>query len=268
MQRTVGVTEPPSTTTSATANDVLVVGLGEVGAPIMEVLSSAHHVTGRDIVDVEVERVEILHVCYPFTEGFVNTTREYVARYRPAVVVVNSTVVPGTSRAIELVTRTPTVYSPVRGKHTEMTAELRRYVKFVAGSDEASVASVESHFRAAGITTARMAPTAQLELAKLLETSYFGVLIAWAQEMDRFSAAVGGDYWDLFAFFDEIDVLPRARFEPGFIGGHCVMPNLELLQAVRPSVMAAAIHESNRERELEVLRSGGSTTVRRRPRMP
>ena len=267
MARRDGGVTTDSTAASAVERDVLVVGLGEVGAPIMEVLSSAHRVTGRDIDDVEVERVEILHICYPFTAHFVDTTREYVARYRPAVVVVNSTVVPGTTRAIELATRTPTVYSPVRGKHTEMTAELRRYVKFVAGTDAASVASVEAHFRAAGVRTKRMAPTAQLELAKLLETSYFGLLIAWAQEMDRFSHIVGGDYWDLFAFFDEIEFLPRARFVPGFIGGHCVMPNLELLAAVRPSLLAMAIRESNHQREYEVVRSGGSTTERQRPRL-
>jgi UDP-N-acetyl-D-mannosaminuronate dehydrogenase len=149
-----------------------------------------------------------------------------------------------------------------------MTAELRRYEKFVSGSDDASVALVEEHFQAVGVRTARMVPIEQLELAKLLETSYFGLLIAWAQEMDRFSTVVGGDYWDLFAFFDEIEFLPRARFEPGFIGGHCVMPNLELLEAVRPSLLAVAIRESNHQREYEVLRSGGSTTERRRPRLP
>ena len=60
-----------------------------------------------------------------------------------------------------------------------------------------------------------MAPVELLEMAKLLETSYFGVLIMWAKEMHCFAEQIGGDYWDLFAFFDEIDYLPGAASSRG-----------------------------------------------------
>ena len=33
-----------------------------------------------------------------------------------------------------------------------------------------------------------------LELAKLAETTYFGVLIAFAQELNRYAATVGANY--------------------------------------------------------------------------
>ncbi len=112
-----------------------------------------------------------------------------------------------------------------------------------------------------------MAPVELLEMAKLLETSYFGVLIMWAKEMHCFAEQIGGDYWDLFAFFDEIDYLPGARFEQGFIGGHCIMPNLELLDQVRPSEIAETIRAPNRRRALEMIEAAGSLTERLRPRM-
>lgn len=251
---------------ASTHAPVLVVGLGEVGRPLLQVLSAAHTAFGRDVADRAFHGVRILHVCFPFGPEFIATAARYVARYRPAVVVVNSTVVPGTTRAIQEETATPTVYSPVRGKHARMAEELRRYRKFVAGTSAEAVATVADHFAAAQVATGRMSSPESLELAKLLETSYFGVLVAWAQEMDRFAAAVGADYAELAGFFDEIDFFPPVTFQPGYIGGHCVMPNLDLLERVRQSPFIEAIRQSNDERERDWQGRGRVVTERISPR--
>ena len=105
-----------------------------------------------------------------------------------------------------------------------------------------------------------------LELAKLLETTYFGVLVAWAQEMDRFAEAVDADYWETIDFFEEIDFFPPVGFQPGYIGGHCVMPNLELLEQVRRSPFIDVMRESNRRRAREWQERGLSTADRLSPR--
>lgn len=264
------MTEVRGTPDQATSTEapVLVVGLGEVGGPLLEVLDAAHVVAGRDVADRDVHGVQIMHVCFPFGPDFIAAAAGYVARYQPAVVVVNSTVVPGTTRAIEDKTGIPAVYSPVRGKHTRMAEELRRYRKFVAGTSAAAVGLVEDHFAAAGVATDRMSSPESLELAKLLETSYFGVLLAWAQEMDRFAASAGADYTEIAAFFEEISFFPPVSFEPGYIGGHCVMPNLSLLERVRRSPFISAIRESNNKRGREWQDLGRSITERLSPRPP
>jgi hypothetical protein len=251
--------------TSAEA-PVLVVGLGEVGGPLLTVLRGAHLAEGRDIEDREFHGVQILHLCFPFGPDFVPAASGYIARYRPDVAVINSTVVPGTTRSIEEASGVPTVYSPVRGKHARMTQELRRYRKFVAGSSPQALSLVEDNFRAAGVRTKRMSSVEALELTKLLETAYFGVLVAWAQEMDRFADSVAADYWEALAFFEEIDFLPNVGFEPGFIGGHCVMPNLDLLEQVRPSPFIDAMRASNEQRAREWRELGRSTQDRLSPR--
>jgi len=205
-------------------------------------------------------------LCFPYGANFVSAASQYVSLYRPEVIVVNSTVVPGTTRAIQQETGTPAVYSPVRGKHTRMTEELRRYRKFVAGTSPEALATVEDHFEAAGVATQRMSSPESLELAKLLETSYFGVLVAWAQEMDRFAAAVDADYWETTAFFEEIGFFPPVGFEPGYIGGHCVMPNLDLLERVRHSPWIDTIRNSNEQRAREWNAAGRSLHERLGPR--
>lgn len=245
---------------------VLVVGLGEIGGPLLDILRGAHDAAGRDIEDHPFDGVQVLHLCFPYTSDFVSSASRYVSLYEPGVVVVNSTVVPGTTREIQEKTGVPAVYSPVRGKHARMTDELRRYRKFVAGASAQAVGLVEDHFAAVGITTRRMSSPEALELAKLLETTYFGVLVAWAQEMDRFAGAVDADYWEAVDFFEEIGFFPPVGFQPGYIGGHCVMPNLELLEQVRPSPFIDVMRESNRRRAREWQERGLSAADRLSPR--
>jgi UDP-N-acetyl-D-mannosaminuronate dehydrogenase len=149
-----------------------------------------------------------------------------------------------------------------------MAEELRRYKKFLAGTSASALALVERHFAAAEVGTRRMSSFEVLELAKLLETSYFGVLVGWAQEMDRFAASVGADYREMVRFFEEVGFFPPVSFEPGYIGGHCVMPNLELLEQVRPSPFIDALRRSNAHRAREWEELGRSTAVRLSPRAP
>ena len=79
------------------------------------------------------------------------------------MIVINSTIVPGTTRCIERATGIPCVYSPVRGKHTKMVDELKHYVKFVAGTDATATERVQAHFKAAGIPSETLATPEALE---------------------------------------------------------------------------------------------------------
>ena len=234
----------------------LVIGLGEVGRPLLTVLQ-AHDpsAVGVDLEPVAIDRpVGLMHACIPFLQldSYRRTLIGYARKYRPEVIVVNSTVAPGTTRAIEVATGIPCVYSPVRGKHTKMVEDLKLYVKFVAGADANVAARVQAHFQAAGLKSERLSAPESLELAKLLETTYFGLLIGWAQEMNRFADAVGGAYLEGGRFFSEIGYLPPVLFQPGVIGGHCVMPNIALLEQRYQSVCLDASKSSNEARKAEI----------------
>jgi UDP-N-acetyl-D-mannosaminuronate dehydrogenase len=234
----------------------LVVGLGEVGRPLYTILKRQEPgTTGIDIEPAQVDQpIGIMHICFPFIDSdqFKSAVAGYVLKYGPKVVVINSTAVPGTTRSIEAETGIPCVYSPVRGKHTKMADELLTYVKFLAGTNEEATELVQEHFIAAGMKPERMSTPEALELAKLLETTYFGLLIAWAQEMNRFAETVNADYEEVGKFFREIAYLPNVLFQPGFIGGHCVMPNVGLLQQRFHSEFLEMVKRSNEERKTEL----------------
>ena len=50
----------------------------------------------------------------------------------------------------------------------------------------------------------RMNKLETLELAKPAETTFFGVQIAFAQNLDRYARCVGADYEEAINFFEEV----------------------------------------------------------------
>jgi UDP-N-acetyl-D-mannosaminuronate dehydrogenase len=196
--------------------------------------------------------VDLLHVCYPAEiADFVGTTAGYVKRYHPEIVVIHSTVPVGTTRAVQAVVPVAVVHSPVRGKHARMEEELVRYTKFIGTSDPGTAARVERYFQEAGMRTRSLESPEATEVAKLTETTYLGLLIAFAQDVDRMARQVGVPYEAIASFYEEIGYLPATGFFPGIIGGHCVMENIALLKRLHGSNLLEAIEWSNELRKAQ-----------------
>ena len=78
----------------------------------------------------------------------------------------------------------------------------------------------------------KMSDPLTLELAKIIcDTSYYGWLINYAQISKIIADRENIDYDEMWEFSDEIHKIlkNRPKMFPGFIGGHCVIPNLELI---------------------------------------
>jgi UDP-N-acetyl-D-mannosaminuronate dehydrogenase len=235
-----------------TSGRVVVIGLGEVGQPLLELVSSSIDAVGIDVVrsmETDDAPVSVMHVCYPFEiDDFVGETARYIERFAPELTVINSTVAVGTTREVHRRTGAAIAHSPVRGKHARMLEELLRYTKYVGGIDRASATTAAAHFKSLGMETKILAGPEVTELAKLTETTYFGLLIAWAQQLARYCDQVGADYDEVASFYEEIDFFPAVKYFPGVIGGHCVMPNIETLSRLAPSDLLRAIKTSNAQR--------------------
>lgn len=232
-------------------NRVVVVGLGEVGKPLFDLLSEHHDVAGVDVSPLaeRIKQPEVLHVCYPFEiRDFIGETVRYIKLFEPELTVINSTVGVGTTRAVAQRTGTAVVHSPVRGKHVRMLDELRTYQKFVGAMDPDAGEQAARHFQSLGMKTKVLTSPEATELAKLTETTYFGLMIAWAQELERYCDQSGADYEEIISFYEEIKFFPPVKYFPGVIGGHCVMPNIEILSKFDHSAMLEAIRSSNQKK--------------------
>jgi UDP-N-acetyl-D-mannosaminuronate dehydrogenase len=225
----------------------LVVGLGEVGKPLLEIMQGSYQTYGVDINQpAPVSQCDVMHICFPFQNGdFVGQVVEYVHQYRPDLTVINSTVAPGTTRRIAVESGNAVVNSPVRGKHARMKEEMLHYTKFVGALDPQSGQRAVEHFEKVGMKTKLLSSPEATEIAKLTETTYFGLLIAWAQEVERYCMELGVNHDEVVSFYDEIKFFPPVKYFPGVIGGHCVMPNIAILRQHFSSGLLEAIVESN-----------------------
>lgn len=234
-----------------TNGKVMVVGLGEIGKPLLDVISRHHKTVGIDITPPAEPpgEIDVMHICYPFKiVDFIGETCRYIEKYRPKLAVINSTVSVGTTRAIAARSGIGVVNSPVRGKHVRMAEDLLRYDKFIGGTDRESAEKAAKHFESVGMKVRVLSSAEATELAKLTETTYFGVIIAWAQEVERYCDQLKLNYDEVVSIYEEVPFFPPVKYFPGVIGGHCVMSNIEILSQIVRSDLLKAVESSNQQK--------------------
>jgi len=242
----------------------IVIGLGEVGGPLYEILkaSNTYMVYGYDVrseispnkLDELPRDADFLHIAYPYTEHFIQYTIRYVEQLRPKRLIIHSTVLPGTTRIIHEKTGLPTAYSPVRGKHPYLKRHMMFWPKWVSSYPLEDTEVFAEHLVKAGfkVKTARNPET--LELAKLFETAYRAVMIATWQELHRLSLKYDAELAGIAEFIAEVHEVLRDRpvFYPDYIGGHCLIPNTKLLDSIDPNSIWRFVIESNERRLSEL----------------
>ncbi|MGB9756356.1 MAG: NAD(P)-binding domain-containing protein, partial [Candidatus Bathyarchaeales archaeon] len=250
---------------------VIVVGLGEVGRALFELLeeSSKFDVYGFDLDKEKMKSIvgyaelpdafDVMHICYPCIgqEQFVKTTLDYIRMFKPKITIINSTIQPGTTQKIYEASKSLVVHSPVRGMHRTletMKRDIKFWGKYVGGATEEAAELAKRHFEKLGLKVKVLKSPMETELAKLFETVYRAWMIACFQEMHRISRYFGADFNEVV---DMIEDIHKVRFNkplhyPGVIGGHCLIPNTELLLKSYDSEFLKLILKSNEKRKQEI----------------
>ena len=225
----------------------VVVGLGEIGYPILKLLSKKQPTVGYDINKGLMNNskfktllntpTSFLHVAIPVTSKFDSNILQLYKKFKPECIVIHSTISPGTTERIQKKLSIPVIYSATRGVHKRMIYDLKRYTKFFVISPNAPRGKWASSryvklMKHCGIKTKKMSKPETLELGKILcDTSYLGWLINYAQLTNMIAIQYNIDYDEMWTFSDEIHKFlgNRPKMYPGFIGGHCIIPNLDLM---------------------------------------
>ncbi len=256
-----------------TKETVLVIGLGEIGYTLFALLNEekkSFAVYGLDLDETKMRQlnqsrskfpsqIDTMHVCLPCSnqQNFADIVAGYVEEFKPKLVIINSTVPPGTTMKVAQRCKCLVAHSPARGVHKSaehMKWEMRRWTKYVGGASPAAAQAARCHFEKLNLKVKVLKSCAETELAKLFETTYRAWMIACFQEMHRISRAFGADFNETVDFLEDTH---RLRFDrpvmfPGVIGGHCLIPNTELLLAAYDSEFLRLILESNEKRKKEV----------------
>jgi len=224
----------------------IVVGLGEIGLPLRKLLSKSFIVEGYDINPKLIPKnlkknerlpIRFLHICIPYAKNFNSQILKLEKKFHPQGIVIHSTIKPSTTFNIQRKLQIPVIYSPTRGVHKRMLRDLRRYSKFFAIENNApnkkwACKELMKLLKKSGLKTKQASSPITLELGKIVcDTSYYGWLINFAQISKIIADRENVDYYEMWSFSDEIHKFlgNRPKMFPGFIGGHCVIPNLELL---------------------------------------
>ena len=253
--------------------NVLVVGLGEIGLPIYQMLNQCGCWTiyGYDkdpektINQLEEVPTSIfaLHICIPCAkeEVFRKIVFNFIEQFKPRILIIHSTVPPHTcvKLYVEAKSITPLylAHSPVRGTHAHMLNDIQNYVKFVGGINEQSSLIAFTHLTMAGFKCQIIGNVTESELAKIFETSYAATMIAIYHEMHRISEYFGADFSKIMDIIVDTNKhrLDRPVFYPAFIGGHCLMQNIVLLNSVYSSTLFKWVELSNNLRKDELFDS-------------
>jgi UDP-N-acetyl-D-mannosaminuronate dehydrogenase len=254
-----------------TKEKVLVVGLGEVGRPIFDLLdeSGKFDTYGYDVEKQKMDfikdqhlpnKVDIMHICLPCANqsSFVETTVGYIRKYSPRLAIINSTVPPETTLNISKKCDGCLIaHSPIRGVHKSlqhMKWEIKRWTKFVGGTSAESSEAAQAHFEEVGLKTKVLGNSTETELSKLFETTYRAWMIVCFQEMHRISRKFNADFDEIVSFLEDTHRvrLDRPVMFPGAIAGHCLIPNVQLLSQSYKSEFLKLILESNEKRAEEM----------------
>lgn len=216
----------------------IIIGRGEIGTSLFRVLAN-HYLVGW--VDLEAKHLsfsegqgpEIMHICFGYSDLFVDEVKRYQEQFKPLYTVIHSTVPVGTS------TKLNAIHSPMRGLHPNLESGIRTFPKFIGGPKASEVAD---YFRRADLKVVLYDKSETTEALKLFDTEYYRHCIDFALEVKEFC-----DKHHLN--FSEVYTIPNQTYNEGYtklghpefvrpvlqpiqkeIGGHCVLPNQKLLE--------------------------------------
>ena len=224
----------------------IVVGLGEIGFPLYKLFSKSFITEGFDINSKLIPKslkknkslpIRFLHISIPFSKKFNSDIIRLVKKFEPKGIVIHSTIKPTTTFNLQKKLSVPVIYSATRGVHKRMLSDMKRYTKFFAIEDMAPnkkwvCKEFAKLLKISNIKSKQISSPITLELAKIVcDTSYYGWLINYAQMSKMIAEKYDVDYDEMWSFSDEIQKFlgNRPKMFPGFIGGHCVIPNLQLI---------------------------------------
>lgn len=225
-----------------------IIGYGEIGQSLEKLYLGRDFTiqindTGAKINQIE-PGADVLNIAIPFTskDKFVEIVSDYINTLTPMLTIIHSTVTPGTT--LEIINRTKNnliVHSPVRGVHPNLYEGLKTFVKFIGSDNHEATSLTVNHYTDIEVKSQIFEGSKATELAKVLSTTYYGMCIAFHNDVNKLCKEQGVKFEEVATKWNKTynegysklgmnNVIRPVLYPPkdGKIGGHCVVPNAEL----------------------------------------
>ena len=236
-----------------------VLGVGEVGKAISQIFAKRFTVLKKDLVFDEIKnaKLNVLHVCIPYSEKFTNHVVRQIKKNKPDLVIIHSTVHPGTTMEIFNKTSTLIVHSPIMGSHPNLAKDLLIFTKIIGPTDKRSVTLAAKHLQKVGIKTVVFNNSFESEIGKLFDTAYYAWNIIFSKIVWNICQDKALNFDNVYTRLNEIYNLgyqkskpnvirPVLKYQSGPIGGHCLITNTQMLEESNPSIVTKIIIEENK----------------------
>jgi|APSaa5957512535_1039671.scaffolds.fasta_scaffold55331_1 hypothetical protein len=223
-----------------------VLGFGEIGSSVAKIYENypEYSILVKDLErDDDLKNLKCLNICIPYSEKFSDIVLEQINYSTPELVIVHSTIVPGTIETIQEKTNVPIVHSPVMGVHPNLYDGIMTFTKFIGCNNVEHSELAEKHLKSLGVKTHICTSSRSTELGKMLSTTYYGTVIAAHGEMKKICDELNVNFTEAVSMFNQvynvgyaklgkINVIRPVLYPPknDKIGGHCVVPNAKLLK--------------------------------------
>lgn len=214
-----------------------ILGYGEIGKAIAKFYKNPKI---KDLKrDDGLKGVEILHICIPWSRNFIKIARKEIKEIKPKLTIIHSTIAVGATKKIGGMV----AHSPVRGVHPYLHKGIKTFIKYIGADNKKAGKMAESHLNGLGIKTKLFHPSATTEALKLWDTTQYGLFIVLNKEIKKWCDKNGLDFEKVYIDANKTynegykklgrpEVLrPYLKYVSTKIGGHCVMPNCQILNS-------------------------------------
>lgn len=220
-----------------------ILGYGEIGQAMAKFYEKPL-IRDLDINTFE-KNLDILHVCLPYLKDFQKVVSDNIIKYKPKLIIIHSTI--GLGSTLSLYKKFGNVaHSPVRGVHPNLYKGIKTFVKYVGADDRRLGLKVADHLLSLGIKNVKVLSSSKTsELGKLLDTTYYGLCIAFHDYANKICTKQKINFEDAMTSFNKSynegykklgksNVIRPVLFPPkkSKIGGHCVIPNADILRSL------------------------------------
>ncbi len=227
-----------------TKTEIGILGFGEVGQAIAKFYQSSRV---KDLNRNDgLENVEILHVCIPWSKKFISIVKQEIEVIKPSLTIIHSTVPVGTTQKIISGLSQDcreVVHSPIRGIHPNLYGGIKTFVKYVGADNEKAGKMAKRHLEGLGIKTEICKSSKTTEALKLWDTTQYAWQILLNKDIKKWCEKNGVDfeivytkanttYNEGYQKLGKSEVVrPYLKYVSGPIGGHCLIPNCQILNS-------------------------------------
>lgn len=227
----------------------ILIGYGEIGQGLYEAYSQYHNI---DIFDIKLDnrkyndKYDLMLVAIPYNDDvFVYAVEQYQKYFKPDATIIFSTVAIGITNQIK-----NAVHCPIEGRHPYLRESIKKWQVFIGGHNKLAT----KFFTDANKIPFELDKPEHTEFLKLQSTSNYGLMIEYARYVQNVCNDIGLEYDDVKKFNLAYNLLYKSLGLPnlqryildppqGNIGGHCVVPNAEILDEQYPSIFLKEIYK-------------------------